>query len=366
MRKRASILAVALTLSLSSLALADDVPAGIKLQERGHGWILSNAEGMTLYTYTRDLTPGKSACVMQCAEQWPPMLAGADAKAAGDWSLITRPDGKLQWTYRGKPLYASYRDRKPGDVFADGLANQWYVAMKSIPLPPAFGIGHTGVGKVLTDGSGLTLYASDADPAGKSTCDARCGVTWKAVRAPWTAKPDPATGWTVIVNKDGTSQWAFKGKAVYTYDHDIRPGDTYGHGIDGHKAVVLQPLPPNPPWVTYHVSDGGVLLPDSSVIVADEQAATLYVLDETRRNGAKTGIQRPQDWKPVIAKPDAAPIGNWGITEANGVRQWTHKGFLVFTHVLDKRPGQLHGIRSTDAMWRTITRSGEVMEGAGP
>jgi predicted lipoprotein with Yx(FWY)xxD motif len=212
---------------------------------------------------------------------------------------------------------------------------------------------------VLTDGRGRTLYTSDADPAGKSKCDARCSTTWKAVRAPWTAKPDTAIGWDIIVSEDGTRQWAFKGKAVYTYDRDIRPGDTYGHGIEGRKAVVLQPLPPNPSWVTYQPSDAGVL-------VADENGATLYMLDETRRGGAKSGIQRPQEWKPVIAKPDAVPVGNWGIVENNGLRQWTHKGMLVYTHVLDKRPGQLHGVRSTDAMWRTIMRSGEVMEGAGP
>jgi predicted lipoprotein with Yx(FWY)xxD motif len=102
------------------------------------------------------------------------------------------------------------------------------------------------------------------------------------------------------------------------------------------------------------------------VLVADENGATLYMLDETRRNGAKSGIQRPLEWKPVIAKPDAVPVGNWGIAENNGVRQWTHKGLFVYTNVLDKRPGQLHGVRSTDAVWRTITRSGEVMEGAGP
>ena len=178
------------------------------------------------------------------------------------------------------------------------------------------------------------------------------------MRAPWTAKA-ASSDWSVIARKDGISQWALKNKALYTYERDIKSGETYGQDIDGHSAVVLQPLPPNPTWVTYHPSDGGVIL-------ADERGATLYMLDETRRNSAKQGIQRPQEWLPVIAKPDAVPIGNWGVVENNGVRQWTHKGLLVYTNALDKRPGQLHGVRSTDAVWRTIMRSGEVMEGAGP
>ncbi len=360
-RSKSRLLAAsaALMFAFCASARADDVPAGIKLQERGHGWILTDEQGMTLYTYTRDVTPGKSACVQQCAQQWPPVLARENAQSGGDWSLVTRTDGKQQWAFRGKPLYASFRDQKPGNTFGDGTANQWYVAIKPIPLPPAVEIGRSALGHVLTDGRGRTLYTSDADPAGKSTCDARCSAIWKAVRAPWTARPDAAKDWLVIVNKDGTRQWGFKGKAVYTYDRDVRPGDIYGQGIDGHKVVLLQPLPPNPPWVTYHPSDSGVL-------IADENNATLYMLDETRRNGVKSGIQRPREWKPVIAKPDAVPVGNWGVIESNGLRQWTYKGMLVYTNMLDIRPGQLHGVRSTDALWRTIMRSGEVMEGAGP
>jgi predicted lipoprotein with Yx(FWY)xxD motif len=108
--------------------------------------------------------------------------------------------------------------------------------------------------------------------------------------------------------------------------------------------------------VTYQTSDGGVLLGDPNGI-------TLYMFDQARRAGR--GMQRPQDWKPVVAKADDKPVGNWGIVERDGVRQWTHRGFLVFTSVHDKYPGDLHGVRNTDAMWRTIMRSGEVMDGTG-
>src|SRR5690349_6728193 len=88
--------------AVSATVCAEDVPADIKLHQRGHGWVLSNAQGMTLYTFTRDVVPGKSACLMQCAQQWPPALASADAEgvdaaSAGDWSIIKRPDGNLQW-----------------------------------------------------------------------------------------------------------------------------------------------------------------------------------------------------------------------------------------------------------------------------
>ncbi len=93
------------------------------------GNVLTDAKGMTLYTFDRDATPGKSACNGPCATNWPPLMAAADAKPMGDWTVITRDDGGKQWAYKGKPLYAWAKDAKPGDTTGDGfLNNAWHVA----------------------------------------------------------------------------------------------------------------------------------------------------------------------------------------------------------------------------------------------
>ena len=42
----------------------------------------TDAKGMTLYTFDKD-AGGKSACNGPCATNWPPLMAGADAKAIG-------------------------------------------------------------------------------------------------------------------------------------------------------------------------------------------------------------------------------------------------------------------------------------------
>jgi predicted lipoprotein with Yx(FWY)xxD motif len=91
------------------------------------GTVLVDARGMTLYTFDRD-TPGKSACNGQCATNWPPLAAGADAKPEGKWSTVTRDDGSKMWAYDGKPLYAWSKDTKPGDTTGDGFNNVWHVA----------------------------------------------------------------------------------------------------------------------------------------------------------------------------------------------------------------------------------------------
>ena len=89
--------------------------------------ILTDNAGMTLYTFDKD-AGGKSACNGPCAANWPPLMAAADAKASGDWSIISRDDGARQWAYEGKPVYLWAKDQKPGDRTGDGFNSVWHVA----------------------------------------------------------------------------------------------------------------------------------------------------------------------------------------------------------------------------------------------
>jgi len=90
---------------------------------------LANAAGMTLYTFDKDAAgSGKSVCNGPCATNWPPLMAAADAKPAGDYTIVTRDDGGKQWAYKGKPLYLWVKDAKPGDKTGDGFNNVWHVA----------------------------------------------------------------------------------------------------------------------------------------------------------------------------------------------------------------------------------------------
>lgn len=108
-------------------ALAQDTgPA--KVGQTSAGPTLTTAEGMTLYTYNRDMV-GYSNCNGPCATAWPPLAATADAKAGGAWSVIVRDDGKHQWAYNGKALYTFAKDAKAGDATGDGADNgKWRVA----------------------------------------------------------------------------------------------------------------------------------------------------------------------------------------------------------------------------------------------
>ena len=89
----------------TSLALAEDYAGGaIKSAETSAGEILTDANGMTLYTFDKD-TAGTSNCYDECAVNWPPLIAAAGAAADDEYTLVERKDGTMQWAYDGKPLY---------------------------------------------------------------------------------------------------------------------------------------------------------------------------------------------------------------------------------------------------------------------
>ncbi|HXW41440.1 MAG TPA: hypothetical protein VEK75_09575 [Xanthobacteraceae bacterium] len=126
MRKFVTVMLACAALSLGvAAALAQAAPA--KTADTSKGKALVDAKGMTLYIFDRDAA-GKSNCNGQCAVNWPPLTAAADAKPSGDWSVVTRDDGGKQWAYKGKPLYAFAKDTKAGDVTGDGVNNVWHIA----------------------------------------------------------------------------------------------------------------------------------------------------------------------------------------------------------------------------------------------
>lgn len=126
MHRIRQFLLVAVASSLVACAsMAVGAPGGIKVADG----MLTNAAGMTLYTFDNDPAGGgKSACNGPCAANWPPVMAAADAKPEGDYTIVTRDDGAKQWAYKGKPLYLWVKDQKPGDKTGDGFNKVWRVA----------------------------------------------------------------------------------------------------------------------------------------------------------------------------------------------------------------------------------------------
>ena len=112
---------------ITAPAFAEDYASGaIKTMKTAKGEVFTDAKGMSLYTFDKD-EGGMSACYDDCAVNWPPLIAAADAVADAEYGLTDRTDGTKQWTYDGKPLYLWIKDQKPGDMTGDGVKGVWHV-----------------------------------------------------------------------------------------------------------------------------------------------------------------------------------------------------------------------------------------------
>ena len=91
---------------------------------------------------------------------------------------------------------------------------------------------------MLVNASGMTVYVFDKDVAdsGKSACSGGCLVAWPAVIATEAA---PAAPYGSIKREDnGAMQLTYKGKPLYLYKEDKKPGDVAGDNFKNVWHVV--------------------------------------------------------------------------------------------------------------------------------
>jgi predicted lipoprotein with Yx(FWY)xxD motif len=91
---------------------------------------------------------------------------------------------------------------------------------------------------MLTNPAGMTLYTFDKDTAGKSACNGPCAGNWPPLMAAADAKA--SDDWSIVTRDDGGKQWAYKGKALYTWSKDTKAGDKTGDNFNNVWHVAEQ------------------------------------------------------------------------------------------------------------------------------
>jgi predicted lipoprotein with Yx(FWY)xxD motif len=233
----------------------------------------AGAAQLTLYTYDLD-TAKESKCDLQCAKIWEPLLAPTVARPTGEWTVVKRGDGALQWAFRRKPLYTYVDDFNPGDVNGKSVAH-WRVAVVQPAVQPPREISTrvTFMGDVFTDERGYPIYwySCREDGPDALSCDdpsdrnllwynlcggtpEACATQWRPVLAPEHPK-SAAYSWTVVKMPlpwspvraadnvtEGLKVWAYKGRPVFTYFGDDRPGVLNGWGVKLHHYAYWEPV----------------------------------------------------------------------------------------------------------------------------
>ncbi len=110
--------------------------AGVKTGSSSLGTILVDDEGMTLYRLSAEQN-GKFICTTSaCLGVWHPLLAPSSGTPSGDvgsLGTVKRPEGTVQVTYKGQPLYTFAQDNKAGETNGQGIKDvgTWSVVKTS-------------------------------------------------------------------------------------------------------------------------------------------------------------------------------------------------------------------------------------------
>jgi len=118
--------------SPSSGASASANSAVLTIRKTPAGNVLANSSGYTIYWFARDHRGSpQSACTGGCLQAWPPVtghpVAAKGVTLDAVLGTITRPDGMVQATYDGYPLYTFLSDSTPGQAHGNGAGGVWHV-----------------------------------------------------------------------------------------------------------------------------------------------------------------------------------------------------------------------------------------------
>ena len=350
-----------------------ETPPDVTIYQTAQGPVFATKSGMTLYKKLPNvgswaLAAGQAnsngVCAYQCPTEFPPLIAGKDAKPVGDFTIVVNSEKQRQWAYKGVLLETFKFDRAPGDTMGEDTfafngprrpygEAAWIesdVALLEPPpipeptqtLPPGITVQRVfGSNRVFANAEGLTLYSQvGVAPKSKGACTTRCTQDRRMISAASFARP--IGDWTILEDEFGVRQWAYKGSPVYTY-----AGDREAHAIEGEAAgwkPVFEYTSPLPPEVALGATETGQVYVDKAT------QKTLYFQGFAPRPYEMLGFNHPkyrfgtvschnecaEKYPPLLARDDAKPVGEWWIaTRLDGKKQWAWRGVPVYSYAED-------------------------------
>lgn len=251
-----------------------------------------------------------------------------------------------------------------------------------------------GVGAVVADAKGRTLYRFDKDTAAPSAsrCDGDCAKAWPPVPAD-DASVASGIGAALgeVERADGTRQLTLAGWPVYRYVKDTAAGDAKGQGVggtwnafapDGKKAGG-KPADgqdaPKPGGASYPAGSPepadeakpaaeGVSVNDERTlgkILVDGKGRTLYRFDKDSAWPMKFACTGAclDTWKPAKPVEKSAVRGVpekliTTVTRPDGTKQLAVDCWPVYWFTGDKKPGDVQG-QGKQGLWFAVDDQGK-------
>jgi predicted lipoprotein with Yx(FWY)xxD motif len=357
----------------------------------------TDANGRTLYVWADEGPEDIWSCPALCMKVFVPFAAPPAARQIQhntfeEWSVVEREDGTLQWALNGKPLYTYVHDVDPGSVgglslaykgtmrrnaagrlvggrgrvvvrglveipdpepFPSGWKPALFYPVTNVELPPGFLIKEVPdvAAFSLTSDDGHSLYINNE-------MNEINAADWEPVWAPLLA--EPKGDFSFIDREDGIRQWAYRGKALYSFSRDMAPGYANGIKAGGEWSVAMVAQYYMPSEVSLQTTQA------LGKVLATSDGQTLYRRDghilqtagghSTRRGqpprpavGRDIGaepkcVTECDKWRPFLALDKERPQGFWEVlTRRDGTRQWVYQGYTLWTYDGDRNPGDMNG-----------------------
>jgi predicted lipoprotein with Yx(FWY)xxD motif len=102
------------------------------------------------------------------------------------------------------------------------------------------GISNTGIGQILVNSQGRTLYLFKADQGTKSACTGACAGAWPPLLVTGNATPGKGINAALVgtaTRPEGTTQLTYNGHPLYLFAQDQKAGETNGQGVSAFGAA---------------------------------------------------------------------------------------------------------------------------------
>ena len=149
-------------------------------------------------------------------------------------------------------------------------------------------VATSGLGQILVDSQGRTLYLFAKDTGTQSECTGACASAWPPLQGTGTPTVGGGADASLVgttMRSDGSPQVTYAGHPLYLFSGDQNPGDTNGEGLVAYGAS----------W--YAVSPAGDQITGQGSRARDR--------DRARASGTKT-VTRSRGARPATSRPCSA------------------------------------------------------------
>ena len=235
----------------------------------------------------------------------------------------------------------------------------------------------TGLGRVLVDQRGRTLYLFEADEFGRTACYGKCATAWPPLLT--SGQPRAAAGAHAALlgttkRKDGKLQVTYAGYPLYLFVKDAKAGQTLGQGLDGFGGewYVLDAKGRKIEDGQHGGGPASVAVRKTALgrVVADDRGRTLYLFEADHGPTSACYGKCAGAWPPLLTtgKPQmssgvrAALLGT--TKRKDGSLQVTYAGHPLYFFVKDTEAGQTlgQGLDGFGGEWYVLNGAGRKLE----